>query len=156
RQGPGGTVTGFSLTRRPRKRPALRTADAWRRLSDSVAGAAQPQPEAEAGHKWAIRPRIRANSFRGTATSANWKRTYLECLTTLPLIVITSPRSVGSAEPRIGLGSPSCRRKLPRLYARANNCNPPALSLNRRHDSLVHFTAFLPSLIHCSAVPLRL
>jgi hypothetical protein len=41
------------------------------------------------------------------------------------------------------------------LYAKANGCNRAALSWNRRHDSLVHFTAFLPSLIHCSAVPRR-
>jgi hypothetical protein len=74
---------GSSLARKPRNRPALRTADARRRLSDSFAGAAQPQPEAQAEHKRAIRPRIRANNCRGTATSANWKKTYLECLTTL-------------------------------------------------------------------------
>src|SRR6516165_9806236 len=100
---------------RPRNRPALRPADARRRLSDSVAGAAQPQPEAQVGHQRAIRPRIRANSFRGTATSANWKRTYLECLTTLAPILSPFSRSVVSVQPWIGLGSTSCRRKLARL-----------------------------------------
>src|SRR5262249_15069053 len=94
--------------RRPRDPPAVRTADARRWLSDAVAGAApQPHPEAQAGHKRAIRFRIRANSFRRTATSAIWKRTYLECLTTLAPILISFSRSVVSVQPRIGFGSAS-------------------------------------------------
>jgi hypothetical protein len=64
---------GFHPLRRHQNRPALRTTNALRRFSDSVAGAAQPQPEAQVGHKRAILPRIWANGFFGTATSANWK-----------------------------------------------------------------------------------
>src|SRR5262249_23657902 len=87
---------------------------------------------------------------------ANWKMTYWAWATTLAPILISFSRSVVSVQPWIGLGSTSCRRKLARLYARGNSCSRAALSLNRRHDSLVHFTAFLPSLIHCSTVPRRL
>jgi hypothetical protein len=51
-----------------------------------------------------------------------------------------------------------CSRRSPGLLLqpRQSDLAPTvALSLKRRHDSLVHLTAFLPSLIHCSAVPLR-
>jgi len=81
---------------------------------------------------------------------------YFACVTTFAPILISVSRSVVSVQPWIALGSTSCRRKLARLYAKANSCNRAALSLKRRHDSFVHFTAFLPSLIHCSAVPRRL
>ena len=116
----------------------------------------EPHPEAHASRSRPIRSRIAANSWRGTATSANWKMMYLACATTLAPILTSFSRSVVSVQPWIGFGSTSCRRKLARLYARANNCNRAALSLKRRHDSFVHFTAFLPSFIHCSAVPRRL
>src|SRR6516225_1433234 len=113
----------------------------------------RPQPEAQVGHKRAIRSKIWANNCRGTVPSASWKVRYLAWATTLAPILISFSRSVVSVQPLIGLGSTSCRRKLARLYAKANNCNRAALSMNRRHDSFVHFTAFLPSFIHCSALP---
>src|SRR5262249_38740545 len=84
------------------------------------------------------------------------KRTYLAWLTTLAPIWMSFSRSGVSVRPRIGLGRTSCRSKFARLYARANSCNRAALPLNRRHDSLVHLTAFLPPLIHGSPVPRRL
>ena len=37
--------------------------------------------------------------------------------------------------------------------ASTNNCSLTWLSTKSWHESRVHFTAFLPSLIHCSAVP---
>jgi hypothetical protein len=43
-------------------------------------------------------------------------------------------------------GSTSYRRNLASVSARANNYSRAALPLNHRHDSPVHFTAFLPSL----------
>ena len=49
-------------------------------------------------------------------------------------------------------GSVSLRRKLPRLYAKVNSCIRTWLSTKSWHESRVHFTAFLPSLRHCSDV----
>lgn len=44
-----------------------------------------------------MRVKIAANSFRGTATSANWKITYFECDTTLaPILTSFSRRAYGS------------------------------------------------------------
>ena len=47
----------------------------------------------------------------------------------------------------------SVPRKFARWYASAWSCGRTALAANDWHDSRVHFAAFLPSLIHCSAVP---
>jgi hypothetical protein len=80
----------------------------------------------------------------------------LACLTTFAPILTSFSRNVLSVQPWIGLGSTSCRRKLARLYAKPNICSRASLSLKGRHDNLVHLTAFLPSLIHYSAVPRRL
>src|SRR5437899_2924284 len=33
------------------------------------------------------------------------------------------------------------------------SCSRAALSMNRRQDGFIHFTAILPALIHCSTVP---
>src|SRR5262245_27297596 len=126
------------------------------RSSDRFVKRREPHPEAHARRSRPIRPRIAANSWRGTATSASWKMTYLACVTTFAPILTSFSRSVVRVQPLIGFGSTSCRRKLARLYARANRCSRAALSLKRRQDSLVHFTAFLPSFIHGSAVPRRL
>ncbi len=41
-----------------------------------------------------MRARIAAKNFRGTATSAIWKITYPECVTTLAPILISFSRSV--------------------------------------------------------------
>src|SRR5947209_1598615 len=72
-----------------------------------------------------------------------------------PPILMSFSRSVVRLQCLAGFGSASWRRKFARLYARGNNCKRAALSLKRRHDSFVHFTAFFPSFIHCSAVPLQ-
>src|SRR5262249_1606888 len=77
--------------------------------------AAQPHPEAQAGPGRAIRPRIGANSFLGTVTSASWKVMYLAWATTLTPNLISFPRSVVSVQPRIAFGRTSCRKKLARL-----------------------------------------
>ena len=57
---------------------------------------------------------------RGTATSAIWKVTYLACRTTLAPILINFSGKVVIVQVFMGRGSTSRRRKLPRLYARAN------------------------------------
>ena len=71
-------------------------------------------------NRW-IRSRIPANNSRGTATSAIWKITYPECLTTLAPILISFSRSVVSDQCFTYLGSANRRRKFPRLYARAKS-----------------------------------
>ena len=87
------------------------------------------------------------------ATSAIWKTTYRAVDTTLVPILIRFSRSVVSDQCFTPLGRASLRRKLPRLYARANSCSRTWLSTKSWQDKRVYFTAFLPSLIHCSAVP---
>ncbi len=44
-------------------------------------------------------------------------------------------------------------QELARLYASANSCRRTALACKAQQDSRVQRMAFLPSLIHCSAVP---
>ena len=56
--------------------------------------------------------RIAANNVRGTATSANWKTTYLACVTTLAPILTSFSRSVVRLQCRTGLGRTTCRRTL--------------------------------------------
>ena len=72
-------------------------------------------PVSHARRNRPMRVRIAANSFRGTATSANWKITYFECDTTLAPILTSFSRSVVRLQCRIGLGSVNCRTKLARL-----------------------------------------
>ena len=72
---------------------------------------------------WGIRSRIDANNRRGTATSASWNVTYLACRVTLAPILLSFSRSVVSDQCYTGFGKASRRRKLSRLYARANSCN---------------------------------
>ena len=55
----------------PRTRPARRTLGARRRRSDPFVGRDQRHPEAHASRSRLIRSKIRANNFRGTATSAS-------------------------------------------------------------------------------------
>src|SRR5262245_12296578 len=151
--GPEPTAYDASPVLIPRNQPDQRTSDARRRRSGRFVKSNEPHPEAHAGRSRAIRPKSRAKSPLGTATSASWKTRYFACDTTFAPILISLSRSVVSVQCFTALGSTSWRRKFARLYARANNCNRAWLSLNRRHDSFVHFTACLPSLIHCSAVP---
>lgn len=70
-----------------------------------------------------IRSRISAKSALDTTTSAIWNTMYRECLITLAPILISFSRSVRSDHVLTDLGNTSRRRKLPRLYAKANNCN---------------------------------
>src|SRR5262249_51232312 len=112
---PEPTAQDASPSFRPPNPPAGHIADARRCLSDPIDGGGQLQPEAQVGHKRAIRSRIWANNCRGTATSASWKVTYLAWATTLAPILISFSRSVVSVQPWIGLGSTSWRRKLARL-----------------------------------------
>jgi hypothetical protein len=72
-------------------------------------------PEAYANRSRPIRFTIAANTGRDTATSANWNKTYFACDTTLAPILTNFSRIVLSVQLRIGLGSTSCRRKLPKL-----------------------------------------
>src|SRR5262249_49059979 len=129
---PGPAPPGASPTLSPCIPPQRRTTHARRRRSHRFRGRSAAHPEAQARRSWLIRSRIRANSCCGTATSANWKVRYLAWATTLAPILISFSRSVVSIQPWIGLGSTSCRRKLARLYARANGCSHAALSWNRR------------------------
>jgi hypothetical protein len=100
-----------------------------------------------------MRSRIAADKFRVTATSASWNVTYFASRVTLAPILISFSLSVVSDQYRTGFGKASRRRKLPRLYANANNCKRVWLSLNVRQDRLVHWIAFFAALIYCSAVP---
>ena len=52
-----------------------------------------------------MRSKIAANNSRGTATSAIWKITYPECLTTLAPIFISFSRSVVNDQCFTDLGS---------------------------------------------------
>ena len=79
---------------------------------------------------------------------------YLACQTTLVPILISFSGKVVIVQIFMGRGRTSQRKMLPRLYARANNCYRTWLSTKSRQDSFVHFTAFFPSRIHCSAAPL--
>ena len=101
-----------------------------------------------------IRSRIARYSRHGTATSAIWKVTYLACRTTLAPILINFSPKVVIVQVFMGRGRTSLRKKLPKLYARANNCNRTWLSTKSWHESFVYFTALFPSRIHCSAVHL--
>jgi hypothetical protein len=58
-----------------------------------------------------------------------------------------------SASTSIGRGSASRRHKLPRLYAITLSHSRTSFDRNRWQLSRVIFTACLPSLIHCSAMP---
>jgi hypothetical protein len=58
----------FSPVLSLRHRLTRRTVDARRRRSDPLVRRGQPQPQAQAGHKRAIRSTIRVNNCRGTAT----------------------------------------------------------------------------------------
>ncbi len=65
--------------------------------------------------------KIAASNSLGTATSAIWKVTYLECQTTLAPILISFSRSVVTDQCFTDLGNARRRRKFPRLYARASS-----------------------------------
>ena len=80
-------------------------------------------------------------------------------------VTATQPFPLGRTQPAIvwsvagsdhasaAFGIASVRMKFPRLYASAWSWRRTALAAKVRHDSRVHLTALLPSLIHCSAVP---
>jgi hypothetical protein len=53
----------------------------------------------------------------------------------------------------IRAGSTSRRQRFPRLYASTLSCNRTSFARKRWHDSRVQCAAYLPSLIHGSAVP---
>jgi hypothetical protein len=53
----------------------------------------------------------------------------------------------------IPFGSTSRRHRLPKLYAITHNLSRTSFDRNQWQLSRVIFTACLPSLIHCSAVP---
>src|SRR5262245_31986738 len=142
---PEPTAPDASPVLSPRNRPVRHTMDARRRRLDRFVKRGEPQPEAHASRSRPIRSRIAANNWRGTATSANWKVTYLACLTTFAPILTSFSRNVVRFQPRIDRGSANCRSAFARLYAKANNCKRAWSSLNRRQGSFVHFTAFLPS-----------
>ncbi len=71
-------------------------------------------------NRW-MRSRIPANKSRGTATSAIWRITYPESVTTLAPILISFSRSVVNDQCFTDLGGARRRRKFPRLYARASS-----------------------------------
>jgi hypothetical protein len=68
-----------------------------------------------------MRSRISQKSTLGTTTSAIWNTTYRECLTTLAPILISFSRSVLSDRFFTDLGNARRLKKLPKLYANANN-----------------------------------
>src|SRR5262249_30989357 len=105
-----------------RNRPGRRTSDARGRCPNRLVQRGEPHPEAHASRSRAIRPKIRAKSFLGTATSASWKTRYFACATTFAPILTNFSRKVVRFQLRIDLGSANCRRKFARLYARANSC----------------------------------
>src|SRR5262245_23866886 len=141
------TAQDPSLSFSPSTLHARPTADTRRGPSSRYVSHREPHPEAAASRNRPIRSRSAANSCRGTATSANWNTRYFACDTTLAPILTSFSRRVVRFQPRINRGSANCRSAFAKLYAKANNCKRAALSWNRRHDSLVHFTAFLPSLL---------
>ena len=59
----------------------------------------QPQPEAQARHKRASRPKAWANNCRGAATAASWNATYFACVTAFAPILSGCSRGVVSARP---------------------------------------------------------
>jgi len=61
------------------------------------------------------KPRIAANTERGTATSASWNVTTFAWLTTFAPILISFSRSVVRLQGFTSRGSASCRRKFARL-----------------------------------------
>src|SRR4051812_28834410 len=136
-----------------RNRPARRTSDAQGRRPHGIVKRGEPHPEAHGSRSRPIRSRIAAKSWRGTATSASWKMTYLACATTLAPIFTSFSRKVVRFQLRIDRGSANCHSEFARLYARANRCSRAALSLKRRHDSLVLFPAFFPFFTHFSFSP---
>ena len=73
-----------------------------------------------------------------------------------PPILISLTCTLRSDQCLTALGRHNRRRKFPRLYAKTNRDRRTRLATNRWHDSRVQFSAYLPSLIHCSAVPLPL
>ena len=76
-----------------------------------------------------------------------------ECRTRRPPILISLTCTLRSDQCLTALGRHNRRRKFPRLYARMNRDRRTRLATNRWHDSRVQFSAYFPSLIHCSAVP---
>ena len=70
-----------------------------------------------------------------------------------PPILISLTCTLRSDQCLTALGRHNRRKKFQRLYARMNRDSLTRLATNRRHDSRVQFRAYLPSLIHCSAVP---
>ena len=77
----------------PRNRPERRTANARGRDPNRFVQRGESHPEAPASRSRPIRPRMAANSWRGTAASANWNTTYLACLTTFAPILTSFSRS---------------------------------------------------------------
>ena len=88
-----GTTDAFPALIR-RNRPQRRTADARGRRPDRFVLRGEPHPEASASRNHPIRPRIAANSGRGTATSASWNTTYFACITTFAPILTSFSRRV--------------------------------------------------------------
>src|SRR5262245_30626665 len=99
----------------PHNRPTSRTLDARRRRLERFVKRGEPHPEAHASRSRPIRPRIAANSLRGTATSASWKTVYFACDTTFAPILTSVSRKVVRFQLRIDRGSANCRRAFARL-----------------------------------------
>ena len=115
----------------------------------------QPQPEAHASRSRSMRFRIAANSFRGTATSAIWKMTYLEWATTFAPILISFSRSVVSVQLLIGLRQHQLAEEVgqvvrqgEQLQPRRVVLEPPAGQLRPLHRVL----AFLDPLLRRAAL----
>ncbi len=83
------------------KLPPAQTVTVTHIVRHGLGSAASPHPTAARGNRSrsrSIRPRMAANSSRGTATSATWNITYRACRTTLAPILMSFSRSVVSVQ----------------------------------------------------------
>ncbi len=81
----------------------------------------------------------------GIALPSGWHADSPRVLLQADPILISFSRSVVKLQCFTSRDSASWRRTLPRFKAEANNGSRAWLSRNRRHDSRVHFRAYLPS-----------
>ena len=65
--------------------------------------------------------RLNLNTHHPVLCIIQWNMVYRECLTTFAPILISLSRSVVNDQCLMLLGNANRLRKLPRLYARANN-----------------------------------
>ena len=99
-----------------------------------------------------IRPRIAANNARGTATSASWND--VAAVAHDPGPDLDQLLAQRRQRPLLDLLRQGQRpQEVGQVVGQGEQLQPHLVVPERRHDSRVQLSAFLPSLIHCSAVP---